>query len=59
MTNVGILKYSMTVESLLEILTERTSQAFFYRLIDVHSVTNVIRSEHFFNKNVEYCESVR
>ena len=56
MTNVRILKYSMTVESLLEILTERTSQAFFYRLIDVHSVTNVIRSEHFFNKNVEYCE---
>ena len=29
------------VESLLEILTKRRSQAF-YKLIDVHSVTNVL-----------------
>ena len=41
MKNVGILKYSLTVESLLEILTNRRGQAF-YKLIDVHSVTNVI-----------------
>ena len=41
MKNVGTLKYSLTVESLLEILTKRRSQAF-YKLIDVHSVTNVI-----------------
>ena len=31
----------VTVQSLLEILTNRRSQAF-YKLIDVHSVTNVI-----------------
>ena len=36
-----VLKYSLTVESLLEILTKRRCQAF-YKLIDVHSVTNVI-----------------
>ena len=41
MKNVGILKYSLTVESLLEILTNRRIQAF-YKLIDVHSVTNII-----------------
>ena len=41
MKNVKILKYSLTVESLLEVLTERRSQVF-YKLIDVHSVTNVI-----------------
>ena len=37
----GNLKVSLTVESLLEILTNRRGQAF-YKLIDVHSVTNVI-----------------
>ena len=37
----GNLKVSLTVENLLEILTKRRSQAF-YKLIDVHSVTNVI-----------------
>ena len=42
MKKVGILKYSLTVESLLEILTNRRSQAF-NKLIDVHSVTYVIR----------------
>ena len=41
MKNEGILKYSLTVESLLEILTNRRSHAF-YKLVDVHSVTNVI-----------------
>ena len=41
MKNVGILKYSLMVESLLEILTNRRSQAF-YKLIDVQSVANVI-----------------
>ena len=41
MKNVGILKYSLAMESLLEILTNRRSQAF-YKLIDVQSVTNVI-----------------
>ena len=39
--NVGILKYSLMVKSLQEILTNRRSQVF-YKLIDVHSVTNVI-----------------
>ena len=34
-------KYSLTVESLPEILTNRRSQAF-YKLIDVYSMTNVI-----------------
>ena len=37
----GNLKVSLTLESLLEILTKRRSQAF-YKLIDVHSVVNVI-----------------
>ena len=41
MENVGILKDSLMVESLLEILTKRRSQAF-YKLTDVHSVTNVL-----------------
>ena len=41
MKNVGFLKYSLTVESLLEILTKRRSQAF-DKFIDVHSVTNFI-----------------
>ena len=40
MENVGILKDSLMVESLLEILTKRRSETF-YKLIDVHSVTNV------------------
>ena len=35
------LKVSLTVESLLKILTKRRSQAF-YKLINVHSVINVI-----------------
>ena len=37
----GILKYSLTIESLLEISTNRSNQAF-YKLIDVHFVANVI-----------------
>ena len=37
----GNLKVFVDGESLLEILTNRRSQAF-YKLIDVHSVTNVI-----------------
>ena len=41
MKNVGILKQSLMVESLLEILTERRSQAF-YKPVDVHSVRNAI-----------------
>ena len=41
MENVGILKDSLVVDSLLEILTKRRSQAF-YTFIDVHSVTNVL-----------------
>ena len=41
MKNEEILKYSLTVESLLETLTNRRSQAF-YKHIDVHSVANVI-----------------
>ena len=45
MQNVGILKYSLTVESLPEILTNRRSQGF-YNLIDVHFVTNVIFLQH-------------
>ena len=40
MKNVGILKYSLVVESLLEI-TKRRNQAV-YKLIDFHSVTNVL-----------------
>ena len=41
MENVGILKDSLMVESLLEILTKRRSQAF-YKLIDIKSVKNVL-----------------
>ena len=37
----GNLKVSLMLESLLEILTKRKSQAF-YKLIDVHSVIDVI-----------------
>ena len=39
--DVVILKYSLTVKSLLEILTKRRSQTF-YKFMDVHSVANVI-----------------
>ena len=49
MKNVGILKYSLMVESLPEILTNKRSQAF-YKLIDVHSMTNV----HFVNQQGKY-----
>ena len=38
---VFILNYSLTMDSLLEILTKSKSQEF-YKLIDVHSVTNFI-----------------
>ena len=41
MKNVEILNHLLTVESLLEISTNRRKQAF-YNLIDVRSVTNVI-----------------
>ena len=41
MKNVGILKQSLIMDSLLEIITERGSQKF-YKPIDVHSVTNAI-----------------
>ena len=41
MKNVGILKYSLTVEGLLETLTKLKSQAL-YKLVDVQSVTNFI-----------------
>ena len=41
MKNMEILKYSLVVESLLEILTKRRNQAF-YKLVDVRSVTNVL-----------------
>ena len=41
MKNVGVLKHSLVVESLLDILTKRRNQAF-YKLIDVHSLTNVL-----------------
>ena len=36
---MGILRYSLKVESLPEILTKRRSQAF-YKSVDVHSLTN-------------------
>ena len=39
MKNVGTLKYLLAMESLIEILIKRRSQAF-YKLIDVHSETN-------------------
>ena len=38
---VEILKYSLMLKSFLEILTKRRSQTF-YKLIDVHSVANVL-----------------
>ena len=41
MKNVGILKQSLMVVSLLEIITERGSQKL-YKPIDVCSVTNAI-----------------
>ena len=41
MKNEEILKYSSTVESFIEILVNRRSQAL-YKHIDVHSVANVI-----------------
>ena len=46
MKNVGILKYELAVENLPEILTHRRSQAL-YKLIDLHSVTNVIEERVF------------
>ena len=41
MKNVRILKYSLTMESVLKILTNRRSHEF-YKLADDHSVTNFI-----------------
>ena len=41
MENEEILKDSLMVESLLEIVTKRRSQAI-YKLIDVHFVTKVL-----------------
>ena len=41
MKNAGILKKSLMVESLREILTKRRSQTF-YKPVDVQSVTNAI-----------------
>ena len=38
---VEILKYSLIVESLLEILSKRRKQVF-YKHVDVHSVTYVL-----------------
>ena len=42
MKNVGILKYSLVVESFLEILKKRKKKQAFYKLIDVHFMTNVL-----------------
>ena len=41
MRNVGILKYLLMVENLLEILPKRRSQTF-YKPVDVHYVTNAL-----------------
>ena len=41
MKNVGILKKSLMMDSLPEIITETGCQKF-YKPIDVHSVTNAI-----------------
>ena len=41
MKNVRILKSSLVVDSLLEVIIERGSLKF-YKSIDVHSVTNAI-----------------
>ena len=49
-------KDSLIVESLLEILTKRKSQAF-YKFTDVHSVTNVL-GEIISSLNMESCEPV-
>ena len=51
------------VKSLLEILTKKISQTF-YKPIVAQLVTNVLgnkcfRREYFYNKHVEYFESVR
>ena len=56
MESVEILKDSFMVESLLEILTKRRSQAF-YKFIDIHYVTNVLGK--IISKHVEYWESAR
>ena len=49
--NIGILKYLLMVETSLKILTKRSHT--FYKLVDVHSVTDLI------NNHAKYCESVR
>ena len=54
--DVGILKYSLTVESLLEILTKRRGILQAYRC-PICDKCN--RREYFFHTNVEYYESVR
>ena len=56
---VGILKCSLVLESFLEILTKWRSQTF-YKLIDVHSVTNVL-GENISSISMwrKYCESVK
>ena len=46
MGNVGISKYSITVENLLEMLNKRGNQTF-YKPIDVHSVTNNVGNNVF------------
>ena len=42
MRNLGILKWSLIVESLLQILTKRKRSQTFYKPVDAHSITNTI-----------------
>ena len=53
----GILKNLLMVENLLETLTKRKSQTF-YEPSDLHSCDKCCRRGHYFNKEVDYCESV-
>ena len=53
MRNVGVLKQSLMVESLLETLPKRRSQMF-YKPVDMHSVTNAISIWNIVNQLGKY-----
>ena len=59
MENLGILKDLLMVERLLKILMKKKKPGILqgYRLCALCG--KCFREDHFFNKHVEYCESVR
>ena len=59
MKNMEVLKYSLIVEFLLEVLTKRRRQVFHKPNYRSSLSGKCCRRGYFFNKQVEYCEPVR